>query len=488
MKRGLSFELHHIAEHAGAPNRQAGCSASPPAVRRSQSDRELQRLDLERENFLTTMDARISRAQMQAGSARRYDASVSKVSGFLIDLDGTMYQPGSLLPGAIEFYDWLVGTGKPFVFLSNTGAKGSEGVQKKLGSAQYKLSTPVPLRHAYTAAEAQLEYLSDTLKPGAKVFSLAGGSFWLSMLRMKKPLLFDSLDIRTKLSDAEAKAWCVEAKATSGSATEARVHVVFFVDGEIGSTVDPTTGEAGVTDWSYDVIKQTAWLLSAGAEYIYTADDAFNPSVDAAHPGMVFPLPGPGMFAAMMRKVMYPETKDNFACCGKGGVVGKQYMMEHAIEMLKLQGHSGDRSTIMMIGDRFDTDIRAGASVGIRTCLVESGCHSLKLQPDFPRDRADFYAANVGHLVPGTVVQASTAGSAVPSTISEATSEVFECREPSVSPPPPAVQPEEVKQARVEMPVWLAQADQPAMATLAPGKYTAAGPPMFVPTASAIGK
>ena len=32
---------------------------------------------------------------------------------------------------------------------------------------------------------------------------------------------------------------------------------------------------------------------------------AFNPSFDPKHPGMVFPLPGPGMFAAMMMKLMY---------------------------------------------------------------------------------------------------------------------------------------------------------------------------------------
>ena len=45
------------------------------------------------------------------------------MDGFLIDLDGTMYDPSGLLPGAREFYAWLLATGKQFVFLSNTGAK-----------------------------------------------------------------------------------------------------------------------------------------------------------------------------------------------------------------------------------------------------------------------------------------------------------------------------------------------------------------------------
>ena len=35
----------------------------------------------------------------------------------------------------------------------------------------------------------------------------------------------------------------------------------------------------------------------------------------------------------------------------------------------------------MMVGDRFDTDVRGGVSVGILTCLVESGCHHYKDQP-----------------------------------------------------------------------------------------------------------
>ena len=44
-------------------------------------------------------------------SARPFEAATSGCDGFLIDLDGTMYQPGGLLPGAREFYWWLVDSG-----------------------------------------------------------------------------------------------------------------------------------------------------------------------------------------------------------------------------------------------------------------------------------------------------------------------------------------------------------------------------------------
>ena len=52
-------------------------------------------------------------------------------------------------------------------------------------------------------------------------------------------------------------------------------------------------------------------------------------------------------------------------------------------------------SRIMMIGDRFDTDIRAGLSAGVMTCLVESGAHAYDRQADYPDDPAFFVPASL---------------------------------------------------------------------------------------------
>merc|ERR1719158_938967 len=103
---------------------------------------------------------------------------------------------------------------------------------------------------------------------------------------------------------------------------------------------------------------------------------------------MTFPLPGPGMFAHMFRFAMYPQHKNNFACKGKGGSHGAEFMMIHAIEMLKQQGHSGDLSKIAMVGDRFDTDIKGAVSAGIKGILVESGAHTADLQQFYPESMA----------------------------------------------------------------------------------------------------
>lgn len=140
-----------------------------------------------------------------------------------------------------------------------------------------------------------------------------------------------------------------------------------------------------------------------------------NPALNERFKGSIFPLPGaylcippcyrrcdagPGMFASMLLPIMPPGSdKDGrWACCGKGGNIGHQYMVEKAIAMLRAQGHDGNRSSIVLVGDRFATDIRAGNRAGIKTCLVESGCNRVAEQSSFPTDVPSYWAPSIGHL------------------------------------------------------------------------------------------
>lgn len=50
------------------------------------------------------------------------------IQGLLIDLDGTVYQAGELLPGAIETTRWLREAGLPFMFTTNTSRKSRAAV------------------------------------------------------------------------------------------------------------------------------------------------------------------------------------------------------------------------------------------------------------------------------------------------------------------------------------------------------------------------
>ena len=72
--------------------------------------------------------------RLEAPLCQEYDPATSQITAFLIDLDGTFYEPGGLIPGARRFYQWLRQNKVPFVFLSNTGAKSSIDVIKKLSS------------------------------------------------------------------------------------------------------------------------------------------------------------------------------------------------------------------------------------------------------------------------------------------------------------------------------------------------------------------
>jgi len=332
-----------------------------------------------------------------AGKAQHWP--LAAISAYIIDLDGTMYTPTGRIEGADTFYSYLAHQRIPHVFCSNTGAKGAPGVQAKLAKNGFMLqAAPVPAAHIYTAAQAQCDYMVERLPPQARVFVFAGGaeevlsdSFWLKELRERDAPLVDSWNIRTRLSELEAKEWAAVASAHPHMQ---QVFVVLFSDGSIKGNVDPTTGEEGFADWSFDVIKKAAYLLSHGAEFICSAEDAFNPQPDA------FPLPGPGMIAAMFRKLVYPLGKERFRVCGKGGREGATYLLERAIAMLRAQGHSGRREEILIVGDRFDTDIRAGVQAAIRTCLVESGCHCAALQKHYPADRAEFVASSVAELLP----------------------------------------------------------------------------------------
>ena len=87
--------------------------------------------------------------------------------------------------------------------------------------------------------------------------------------------------------------------------------MVFFLDGAVAS------------DWSYELIHAMTILVRFGADFIYTAEDSCNPSIDARYPGMTFPMPGPGMFVDMLKKSMPPGSSSRLYCSGKGGNVGR---------------------------------------------------------------------------------------------------------------------------------------------------------------------
>lgn len=167
-----------------------------------------------------------------------------------------------------------------------------------------------------------------------------------------------------------------------------KVAVVFFHDGEVAG-------------WSAELLHSMTILLRFGADFIYTAEDAVNPGIDARYLGITFPMPGPGMYVEMPPAAHTASGVRTF-CSSKGGNVGRKFMIDRAIQMLQSQGHSGERDQIIIVGDRFDTDVRAGVLAGIKSCLLGSGAHTLEMADEFPTDLPSWTLQDISGMLPLT--------------------------------------------------------------------------------------
>lgn len=85
--------------------------------------------------------------------------------GFICDMDGVIYHGNRLLPGVPEFLAWLRGTGKRFLFLTNSGQYTPLELQQKLA----RMGLEVDASHFYTSALATARFLS-TQAPGCSAY------------------------------------------------------------------------------------------------------------------------------------------------------------------------------------------------------------------------------------------------------------------------------------------------------------------------------
>jgi 4-nitrophenyl phosphatase len=111
--------------------------------------------------------------------------------------------------------------------------------------------------------------------------------------------------------------------------------------------------------------------LLSGASFIGT-----NP--DAIHPGRDGPEPGSGAFIAIFE----------YMTCIKPIIVGKpsEIIMEQALRRLRMKPEE-----VLVVGDRVDTDIRAGRLIGADTALVLTGVTREKDLPDIPLELKPTY-------------------------------------------------------------------------------------------------
>lgn len=91
-----------------------------------------------------------------------------RYGGFMIDMDGTVYKGGNLIPGAVEFIDALREKGIPFVFLTNNSSRGRDHYYRKLIGMGFH----VDMSNVLTSAVATARFVM-TERPGKRVYPVA---------------------------------------------------------------------------------------------------------------------------------------------------------------------------------------------------------------------------------------------------------------------------------------------------------------------------
>ena len=86
-------------------------------------------------------------------------------SGFICDMDGVIYHGDCILPGALEFVNWLKTEDKKFLFLTNSSERSPRELKEKLD----RLSIQVEASHFYTSAQATASFLASQ-RPGGSAY------------------------------------------------------------------------------------------------------------------------------------------------------------------------------------------------------------------------------------------------------------------------------------------------------------------------------
>ena len=77
---------------------------------------------------------------------------------FLLDMDGTVYFEDDLIPGAKEFIDTIIKTGRAYVFMTNNSSKSAEAYLEKLN----RIGLPASVENIFTSGMASAMYIKQT--------------------------------------------------------------------------------------------------------------------------------------------------------------------------------------------------------------------------------------------------------------------------------------------------------------------------------------
>ena len=93
--------------------------------------------------------------------------------GFICDMDGVIYHGNRILPGVVEFIDWLKANDKGYLFLTNNSGYTPRELNQKLA----RMGLDVPEEHFYTSALATAAFLKEQA-PGCSVFAIGKQAYF----------------------------------------------------------------------------------------------------------------------------------------------------------------------------------------------------------------------------------------------------------------------------------------------------------------------
>ena len=91
----------------------------------------------------------------------------NRKKGFICDMDGVLYHGNRVLPGAVEFIDWLQRENKEYLFLTNNSGYTPKELRQKLA----RMGLEVPEEHFYTSALATAAFRKEQA-PGCSVYAI----------------------------------------------------------------------------------------------------------------------------------------------------------------------------------------------------------------------------------------------------------------------------------------------------------------------------
>lgn len=186
---------------------------------------------------------------------------------------------------------------------------------------------------------------------------------------------------RELFTSALATAQFLSTQHPSGSAFaigESGLTTALHDVGYVLTDIQPEYVVLGETvSYSYQRLTQAVRLVAGGARFIATNPDPVGP----AEGGLV---PATGAVAALIAEATGVQPY----------FIGKPNALMMRAALRRLNAHS---ETTVMIGDRMDTDIRAGTEAGMRTILVLTGVTHREQVNRYPY-RPTHIAESVAHI------------------------------------------------------------------------------------------